>query len=61
MSGKKIALIVIVIVGSLAICEEKDNSWLSPTSVGYVGYSIPKNPDEAILKEIDAIITSLSR
>ena len=47
---------------SFVVCEKNENDkWFSPTSVGYIGYSIPANPDDATLKEMDTIVSSLDK
>ncbi|MBI2034889.1 MAG: hypothetical protein HYT11_04120 [Candidatus Levybacteria bacterium] len=41
-------------------CENFGGEWSSPTDVGYIQYIVPENPDGTILKEMDAIISSLN-
>ena len=42
-------------------CENIGGEWSAPTSVGELIYVVPENPDDAVLKEMDAIVSSLDK
>lgn len=46
---------------SFTIVEKKTDSYQTPTTFGAISYTTPLSPDAAMLKEMDAIISSLKK
>ena len=43
------------------ICQETQYGWGAPTLYGHIGLTTPANPSDAMLKELDAILASITK